>query len=75
MDSKTPLKQAENAAPVTVKGLTDVDVRTGMQVATLKQAVTDHLRYSIGTCWRLRHPMTITARSHWRCVIACSSAG
>ncbi|SDW46056.1 glycogen/starch/alpha-glucan phosphorylase [Nitrosomonas communis] len=54
MDSKTPLKQAKNAAPVTTTGLTDVDVRTGMQVATLKQAVTDHLRYSIG------HPPVVT---------------
>ncbi|SDY09119.1 glycogen/starch/alpha-glucan phosphorylase [Nitrosomonas sp. Nm33] len=48
MDSKVPLKQAKTAAPVTTKGLAELDVRTGMQAAALKQAVTDHLRYSMG---------------------------
>jgi starch phosphorylase len=47
MNSKAPSKQAKTAAsPAT--NHTDSDVRTGMQAAALKQAVTDHLRYSVG---------------------------
>lgn len=56
MNSKTPLKKAKTAVSVTA-GLADSDVRTGMQTAALKQAVIDHLRYSIG------HP-TAVATSH-----------
>ncbi|WP_430232930.1 glycogen/starch/alpha-glucan phosphorylase [Nitrosomonas communis] len=47
MDSKTPPKQAETTAPVDTKSFSEVEVRTGMQAAALKQAVIDHLHYSI----------------------------
>lgn len=47
MNSKTPAKQAKTTASVAADS-TDTDVRTGMQAAALKQAVTDHLRYSVG---------------------------
>lgn len=47
MNSKAPSKQAKNAASVAAES-TDTNVRTGMQAAALKQAVTDHLRYSVG---------------------------
>ena len=48
MNSKTPLKKSKTAASATVSVPADTDVRTGMQAATLKQAVMDHLRYSVG---------------------------
>lgn len=48
MDSKISPKQAEAVTSATAKGLAELDVRTGMQAAALKQAVVDHLRYSIG---------------------------
>jgi starch phosphorylase len=34
----------------------DVDVRTGLQAAALRQAVTDHLRYSVGRLAALARP-------------------
>ncbi|MXS86503.1 glycogen/starch/alpha-glucan phosphorylase [Nitrosomonas sp. HPC101] len=50
--SKIPQKQSKSAASVVTSAaaasLTDTDVRTGMQPAALRQAVKDHLRYSIG---------------------------
>ncbi|SFI17715.1 glycogen/starch/alpha-glucan phosphorylase [Nitrosomonas sp. Nm34] len=48
MDSKTSPKQAETTAPGDTKGFAELEVRTGMQAAALKQAVIDHLHYSIG---------------------------
>ena len=48
MDSKTSPKQAETTVPVDTKGFAELEVRTGMQAAALKQAVIDHLHYSIG---------------------------
>lgn len=48
MNNKPPLKKSRTAASATVSVPADTDIRTGMQVATLKQAVMDHLRYSVG---------------------------
>lgn len=47
MNSKAPSKRVKAAASI-IKNHTDSNVRTGMQAAALKQAVTDHLRYSVG---------------------------
>ena len=57
MNSKTPLEKGKTAASATVSVPADSDVRTGMQAATLKQAVMDHLRYSVGR-------LTTAATSH-----------
>lgn len=48
MNSKTSSKEAKAAASAAATDLIDVDVRTSMQAGALKQAVTDHMRYSIG---------------------------
>lgn len=48
MNRKSPLTKGKTAASATVSVAADCDVRTGMQAATLKQAVMDHLRYSVG---------------------------
>ena len=48
MNSKAPRNKGKTAASATVSVAADADVRTGMQAATLKQAVMDHLRYSVG---------------------------
>ena len=61
MNSKAPLKKAKTAASATTSGPADSDVRTGLQAAALKQAVIDHLRYSVG------HPAAITGpRDYYR---------
>src|SRR5512139_3365075 len=39
--------------------LSDTDVRTGMDAVALRQAVADHLRYSIG------HPAVVTGPRHY----------
>ena len=48
MDSKVPIKRRRKPAPKTATTRAGVDVRTGMQAAALKQAVIDHLQYSVG---------------------------
>lgn len=63
MNGRTSSKQvqARTAAPAATPGLIDADVRTGMQAAVLKQAVMDHLRYSVG-----RLPVAATAHDYYR---------
>ncbi len=63
MNDRTSSKQvqARTAAPAATPGLIDADVRTGMQAAVLKQAVMDHLRYSVG-----RLPVAATAHDYYR---------
>ncbi|GJL72158.1 MAG: alpha-1,4 glucan phosphorylase [Nitrosomonas sp.] len=61
MNSKKPLKKRKTAASATVSvPAAAADVRTGMQAATLKQAVMDHLRYSVG-----RLPAVATAHDYY----------
>lgn len=70
MSSKAPPKRTKTAASTVTSAanasLTDTDVRTGMQPAALKQAVMDHLRYSIG-----RLPAVASAHDYY-CALALS---
>lgn len=47
MSSKSSLRKQSPVAEAATR-LSDTDVRTGMDAAALRQAVADHLRYSVG---------------------------
>jgi len=61
MTHKSRSKAARKTTPDTSTPLANMDVRTGMTAITLKQAVTDHLQYSVG-----RLPMVATPHDYYR---------
>lgn len=61
MTHKSRSKSTRKATHDTSAPLADVDVRTGMTAVTLKQAVTDHLHYSVG-----RLPAFATTHDYYR---------
>jgi len=56
MDMNTPQKLTRMSAPNAAATRSDVEVRTGMQAADLKQAVIDHLCFSIGRLEAIAKP-------------------
>ena len=59
MTSDTPLQRSRASAPTDAAPLSPGGVRTGLRTDDLKQAVIDHLRYSIG------HPAVVTGPRHY----------
>ncbi len=55
MNIKTPSKRTRTFSPKAAATRAEADARTGMQAADLRQAVIDHLRYSLG------HPAAIAS--------------
>lgn len=56
MDIETTSKRADTTVSTADIPQTEADVRTGMQPAALRQAVVDHLRYSVGRLTAVASP-------------------
>ncbi len=56
MSSKTPLKHPKAETRAETISLTEEEVRTGMRTPAIKQAVIDHLRYSVGRLMSVATP-------------------